>query len=323
MIVDVKQLQDLCQGVLIRGGLGEEDAHIVTDILVEAELRGRPAHGVIRLPAIVERCKSSGRKPMRLARDGGAYALIDGQENLGYLVAHRCTRTAVGKAQARGVGVIGGFNTGQCGMLGYYTSMIADAGMVGVAMCDSGPRIVAWGSVEPVLGANPMSACFPAGKGQVLVDFSPASVTHEQILMAIKDGHPLPEGTVLDEDGLLTTDPEAGRKGGILPSGGHKGYALALMIQLLSGVLVRAAPVPEPGKNYGIFVLAINSSIFLSRELFQAGVKELIDRIKGARPAEGVGEILIPGERAFREREMRMQEGIGVEDELLEELGSL
>ena len=95
------------------------------------------------------------------------------------------------------------------------------------------------------------------------------------------------------------------------------------MIQLLSGVLVRAAPVPEPGKNYGILVLAINSSIFLSRELFQEGVREVIDRLKAARAADGVGEILIPGERAFREREMRMKEGIGVEDELLDELRGL
>ena len=145
MQIEVDTVRSLSQNVLTSHGLGDSDAHIVTDILLEAELRGRSTHGLIRLPGIVGRLRESGRQAMLLAKDGGSYALIDGQDNLGYLVAHRCARTVVGKADQVGLGAVGAFNTGHCGMLGYYASMMADAGMVGIVMCDTFPRIVPWG----------------------------------------------------------------------------------------------------------------------------------------------------------------------------------
>ena len=104
MIVDVEDLRGLCEQVLGGHGLSEEDAHIVTDILIEAELRGRPTHGLIRMPSIVQRITDQPRTAMKLERDGPAYALIDGQENLGYLVAHRCARTVIGRTDRSGIG---------------------------------------------------------------------------------------------------------------------------------------------------------------------------------------------------------------------------
>lgn len=323
MIVDVENLRELCQSVLVGRDLNEADAHIVTDALVEAELRGRPTHGVIRLPGIAEHASAGARSPMLLAKDGPAYALIDGQENLGYLVAHRCARTVIGKADRSGVGVVGAFNTGHCGMLGYYASMIADAGLVGQVMCHTSPRIVPWGGREPVLGTNPIAAAFPSTEGQVLVDLSAAAITNGEILMAIKDGKDIPEGRALGPDGKLTTDPEEARKGGVLPFGGHKGYALSMMIQLFSGPLLNAAPIPEPGKNYGIFMLAIDPSIFHGVDTFQSGVQDVVTAVKNSALAEGVTEILAPGERAFREREMRVQSGVAVDDELMDALRRL
>ncbi|MDA0745682.1 MAG: Ldh family oxidoreductase [bacterium] len=323
MLRNVDELLEFCKSVLVRRGMTEEDAHIVSDILLEAELRGRPTHGLIRLPGIAQRSAETGRRPMKLARDGGAYALIDGQENLGYLVAHRCARTAVGKADGVGIGTVGAFNTSHCGMLGYYATMIADAGLVGLVMCDSRPHTAPWGGTRPVLGTNPIAAAFPAQNGQVLVDLSTAAITNGQILMALKDDRPIPEHCALGPDGHLTTDPEQARLGAALPFGGHKGYALSFLVQIFSGVLVRAAAVPEPGRNYGIFMLAISPSIFLDRETFRAGVGELIDQVKAAQPAEGVGEILIPGERAFRERDVRMRQGIDVDEDLWLELQRL
>ena len=118
----VADLQKLCNDILQRNGLSDEDAHIVADILIEAELRGRNTHGLSRLPGIVQRVLDTKRRPMKLSRDGGAYALIDGQNNLGYLVAHRCARTVIGKADQTGIGIVGGYNTSHSGMLGYYTT---------------------------------------------------------------------------------------------------------------------------------------------------------------------------------------------------------
>jgi L-2-hydroxycarboxylate dehydrogenase (NAD+) len=121
MIIDTIDLRGLCEQILGGHGLSEEDTHFVTDILIEAELRGRATHGVIRIPGIVKKLMDQPRTAMKLERDGAAYALIDGQENLGYLVAHRCARTVIRRTDRSGIGVVGAHNTGHCGMLGYYT----------------------------------------------------------------------------------------------------------------------------------------------------------------------------------------------------------
>ena len=323
MRVHIEDLRELCLDILERREMTEDDAHTIADVLLEAELRRRPTHGLIRLPGIAERYALGGRRPMKLETDGPSNALVDGQENLGYLVAHRCARLAVGKADATGVAVVGGRNTGHCGMLGYYVGMIADAGMVGLMTCETSPRVAPWGGTSPVLGTNPIAAAFPSAEGQVLVDLSTAAITSGQILMAMKDGVDIPEGCALDADGHLTTDPEKARHGGILPLGGHKGFALSVAIQLLSGALMGAAPVPEPGRDYGLLMLAISPAAFGGRDVFLKGAEQLIARIRGAQRAEGVSEILMPGERGSRERERALQEGIQMDDALMDELRRL
>ena len=320
MIIDVIDLRGLCEQVLGGHGLSEEDAHIVTDILIEAELRGRATHGVIRVPGIVKRIDAQPRTAMKLERDGAAYALIDGQANLGYLVAHRCAKTVIGRTDRSGIGVVGAYNTGHCGMLGYYTSMLADAGFVALAMCDTSPRIAPWGGKQAVLGTNPISAAFPMQGGQVLVDMSSAAITNGELLVAIKDGERIPEGVALNADGVVTTDPESARGGAALPFGGPKGYALATMIQIFAGVLMRGDPVPEPGRNYGIFLMGLDPEIFGAKADFLSGVHSLVEQIKNSARPEGVSEILVPGERAFREREMRLSDGIRVDDDLVDEI---
>ena len=323
MIITVENLRALCQSILMDRGLDAADAHVVTDILIEAELRGRPTHGMIRLPGIAERVSHGAQVPMVTVKEAAAYALIDGRDNLGYLVAHRCARIAIDKARQSGVGVVGARETSHSGMLGYYASMIADAGLVGLVMCNTGPRIVPWGGREPVLGTNPIAAGFPSAEGRVLVDFSCAAITNGEILVALKDGKAIPAGRALGPDGEPTTDPELARLGGALPFGEHKGYALGVMIQLFSGALLAADAVPEMGKNYGIFMLGIDPSIFLGMDAFRAGVGEVVHAIKNALPADGVTEILVPGERAFRERERRIQSGVAIDDAVMKALERL
>ena len=319
MIIDVVDLRGLCEQVLGGQGLSEEDAHIVTDILIEAELRGRATHGVIRVPGIVKRIDSQGRTAMKLEREGAAYALIDGQGNLGYLVAHRCAKTVIARTDRSGIGVVGAYNLSHSGMLGYYTSMLADAGFVAMAMCNTGPRVAPWGGKQAVLGTNPISAAFPMQGGQVLVDLSAAAITSGELLVAIKDGASIPEGVALNADGAVTTDPESARGGAVLPFGGHKGYALATMIQIFGGVLMRGDPIPDSG-NYGFFLMGIDPEIFGPKADFLAGVHSLVEQIKNTKRPDGVAEILVPGERAFREREMRLSHGIDVDDNLLDEI---
>ncbi len=141
--------------------------------------------------------------------------------------------------------------------------------------------------------------------------------------MALRSGGRVPEGRAVDHEGRLTTDPQAALKGAALPFGGHKGFALSLVVQVLASVLVGAAPIPKPGENYGLFMLALDPAIFVDREVFDRGLGEIVRRVKSARRAAPGVEVLIPGERAFRERERRLKAGVEVEDDLLEELRKL
>ena len=321
--IPVEELRRISIGVLGRHGLNEDDARIVSDVILEAELRGRPAHGLVRLPGIAERVAEKKRTTMRLARPGGTCTLVDGKGNLGYLVAHRCARTVAQKARKYGLGLVGAFNTDGCGMIGYYVSLVVETGLVCLMTCDSSPRTVPWGATEPVLGANPLALGFPYEKGQILVDLSTSAITTGDVLMAMKSGSRIPEGCALDSSGRMTTDPEAALRGAALPFGGHKGYALGLAVQILSSVLVCAAPIPDPGENYGILMLAIKPTIFASRESFATGLAEIVARVKSARRVDPSVEVLIPGERAFRQREQRLSKGIEVDLELLEEVQKL
>jgi len=323
MKTSVEDLRRLSLGILRRCGLSEEDARVVAEAVMEAELRGRPAHGVVRLPGIADRLASKGRVPMRVSRQAGACTLVDGKGNLGYLVAHRCARTVAEKARHGGIGLVGAFHTDSCGLAGYYVSLVVNTGLICLMMCNTSPRVVPWGATEPVLGANPIAAGFPFSGGQVLIDLSTAAVTSGDILMAMKSGRRIPDGSALDAEGRLTTDPQAAFRGASLPFGGHKGYALSLIVQVLSSVLMGAAPVPKPGENYGLLMLAVSPTIFVDREAFDRGVGEIVRRVKSARRADPAAEVLIPGERAFRERERRLREGVEVDAEVMEELEKL
>ena len=324
MRIPVEDLRTLSSAILQHHGLNEVDARIVADAILEAELRGRPAYGVVRLPGIAERAASHGRTPMRVVRRGGAGTLVDGKGNLGYLVAHRCARTASEKArQGGGIGLVGAFNTDACGMAGYYVSLVVSTGLICLMMCNGSPRTVPWGATEPVLGANPLAAGFPFSGGQVLVDLSTSATTQGDLLMALRTGERIPEGRAVDHEGRLTTDPQAALKGAALPFGGHKGFALGLVVQVLASALVGAAPIPKPGENYGLLMLALDPAIFVDREVFDRGLSEIVRRVKSARRAEAGTEILIPGERAFRDRERRLKEGVEVDADLLEELQKL
>ena len=323
MRIPVNDLIKLSNLILVEHGLSGNDAEVVTDILIEAELRGRKTHGIMRLPGIVSKAKAKKRSPMRVAKEGRAYTLVDGRENLGYLVAHRCARTAIEKAKISGIGIVSAFNTDHCGMLGYYVSMIASEKMIGLIMCDTYPRVVPWGGTEPVLGTNPLAVGIPFKDRPIIVDMSTASITNGALLLASKAGEKIPKGYAFNVEGKITADPEEALAGGVLPFGGHKGYALGLVVQILSGVLAGAAAIPRPEENYGITVIAVNPSIFMPIETFERNVAQLTETIKKAGPLEKDAEIRIPGERSLREKANGMIDGVEVAYEVLEELENL
>ena len=324
MRIPVDQIRMLSYRALANNGLSVDEARTVTDVLVEAELRGRKTHGLIRISGVIQRRASKDTMPIQILRENVCYALLDGGDNLGYLVAHRCVEIAIAKAKQTGVAIVGANNLGHTGMMGYYVSMMAERQLIGLGVCDCMPRIVPWGGIDAIFGTNPIAIGIPApDKYPIVIDLSTAALTMGDIALVEKRGERIPAGRALDRAGHFTDDPAEARKGSVLPFGEHKGYALALAVQIFSSVLVGADVMPKPGKNYGVCFIAFDPTAFVAMEDFQRDASELIQAIKASRKMKGVEEILIPGERAYREREQRLEEGVELDDTLYKELSAL
>jgi L-2-hydroxycarboxylate dehydrogenase (NAD+) len=321
--VEESRARGLATAILQRYGLAQEDAAIVADVLLEAELRGRPTHGLVRLPGIVRVCGQVARVKCELVVDRGPCACVDGLHQLGYLACHRAAREAIARAKAHGVALVAVRRTRHMGMLGYYVDLVAREEMVGLAFADCQPLVAPWGGVSKVLGTNPIAAAFPWRPHPIVVDMGTSAITYGDLMMAQRLGGRIPEGAAVDEQGRPTADAAAARQGALLPFGGHKGYALGLMAQLLSGALTLAGGLPVRPEDYGFLILAVRVDVMGSAEGYRAEVGKLVAAIRSSRPMQGFDEIRLPGERAYREREKRQREGIPVDENLWRELCEL
>jgi len=314
MIAPVHEMRELLERIFRAHGATAEEAAVFADVLIEAELRGRPTHGLIRAPGIARGLRQRSSGAIRVVEERGPLVRIDGADQSGYLVGAFMADRAVAVARREGYAMLGARNTRHSGMLGYYASRVAMHGIIALMMADCAPMVTPWGAREPVLGTNPLAAAFPAAPHPILIDLGTGATTYGAIRHAAETGNTIPEGCALDSEGRLTTSPE--RVAAILPFGGHRGYAIGLMVQLLAGVAVGAAPLPEDHADYGIFMLAMRTDLFTSRDHYERGIADIIRRIKSARPLRPGDEVLLPGERAWRERELRLRDGIECSDEL-------
>jgi len=318
-IIPVEEARRLSKAALARTGIDGREVDIIADVLVEAEMLGRPTHGLIRLPGIVNRAKDQIDARIQVVREDGHYALLDAGGKFGYIAAHYAMEMAVEKTRERGLALIGVKNSGHSGMLGYYARMALRNDFIGMAICNTRPMVAAWGGVDAVFGTNPVAVAIPSDGTPLVLDMSTSSVTFGDLLVASREGKKLPEGGALDATGQPTDDPGKARDGVFLPFGGHKGFGLGLVIQILAGALVDA----EIMKTDGILLMAIDPNIFLPAEEFKKQVASYLDFVRGSRKADGVSEILIPGERSERYKQECMEHGISVDDDLLDQIKRL
>ena len=320
MRISVDDARKLAETFLTESGMPETDALIIADILLEAELRGRKTHGFIRLPGIKNRYEQSERTDIRVDKEEEQCVRIDGGNQPGYLVAYRAMELAIERAKRNGAGIVGVYNTSHCGMAGYYVDMARKADVIGLLFADCLPRITPEGGTEAILGTNPIAVGIPSNTVPILFDMSTAAITNGDLLVAMREGGTIAEGIAFDPAGEPTTDADAALKGSVRPFGGHKGFGLALITQILAGALVNAATIPLPGTNYGLLIIAIDPISFVPLEPFKTEVDTLIARVKENRREAGITEILIPGERAYRQREAHLANGIDLDDTLLSQL---
>ena len=320
MHISVDRARELAETFLIKSGMSETDATIIADILLEAELRGRKTHGFIRLTGIKNRYKQADRTDIRIDKETGLCVRIDGGNQPGYLVAYRAMEIAIERAKRNSASIIGVYNTSHCGMAGYYVDMARKADVVGLLFADCLPRITPEGGTEALLGTNPIAVGIPSNTVPLLFDMSTAAITNGDLLVAMRDGSAIPEGLAFDPGGEPTTEAAAALKGSVRPFGGHKGFGLALVTQILAGVLVNAATIPPPGTNYGLLIITIDPTSFVPLTQFKTEVDNLLGRVKQNPRESGVTEILIPGERAYRQREVHLAEGIYLDETLVNQL---
>jgi LDH2 family malate/lactate/ureidoglycolate dehydrogenase len=306
--LDAAELTDFGAAVLTSYGVPPDDAELVADSLVTADLWGHPSHGLLRLPWYTARLESGVMHPRtepRILTDLGAVAVLDGRDGVGQVVTDLACSDAVSRAERHGVGVVAVRNSNHFGTAAYWTRRMAQAGFVGILTTNGSPAMAPWGGTEKTVGANPWSIATPGGsRPPVVLDIANTSVARGKIYAAAERSQRIPEGWAIDADGRPTTDPHAAISGLLAPMGGHKGYGISFMMDVLSGVLtgsgfstdVIGPYVPDRRSRCGHLVLALRVDAFLPPAEFDGRIDELIDRTKSVPLAPGVDEVFYPGE---------------------------
>jgi hydroxycarboxylate dehydrogenase B len=305
----------------------------VADALVDANLVGHDSHGVIRIPQYVDAVRGGEVVPdaePKLLRETTVSALVDGGWGFGQVTAERATREAISRAHAHGLAAVAAVRCNHIGRVGEYPEMAARDGLVAFVTAGGfggrGGRAAPFGGREGLLGTNPLSFGFPSADGlAMLVDFATTAVAAGKIQVARAKGTPLPPGSILDREGNPSTDAEDFYQGGVmLPFGGHKGYALAMVVELLGRVMSGADDFAEGGRGGAVYgrsgalVIAIDPGIFRDRDAFARGVDETLARVRAVPPAPGFDEVMVPGDPETRTRRQREREGVYVEDATVE-----
>jgi uncharacterized oxidoreductase len=315
--------RDIFQGIRVP----PTGAAWVAQLLVRANLRGHDSHGVIRIPQYIASWRTGEANPTaepRIVQQGPATALVDGQLGFGQIVARCGMEVAMEKAAGMGVSAVGIFNCNHIGRLADYTEMALARDMLAILTVNAGgagQRMAPWGGRAPRLSTNPIAFACPTGyAAPISFDIATTVAAEGKVRVKRNRKDRLPLGWILDADGQPTTDPNAlygNPPGTILPAGGHKGYCLALMIEILSGILAHGGYSTEhPGPIHnGVFMFVVDIARFVPAATFRAQVDDLVRYLKTCPTASGTDRILTPGEPEMLTEAERRRSGIFVEDE--------
>ena len=338
-------LKNFSADVFMHFGVGTDDAKQAADVLSRSDLRGIDSHGVARLHTYFDML-SLGRinpKPkIKIVRDKLSVAAVDGDNGLGLVVGPKANEIAMEKAEKYGSGWVSVCHTNHFGIAGYYPLKALERDLIGWAMTNS-TKLVAplWGA-ERMLGTNPIAIAFPGDKEPpIVIDMATSAVAYGKIEIALRKREEVPKGWIVDNEGRDTTRPQAMIDGGAqLPLGserelgGHKGYALAAMVDILSCVLSGAnwgpfappfalrqeMPTRSVGKGIGHFFGAMQIDGFIDKAEFKKQIDDWIRVFRSTKPAPGTNGPLIPGDPEREAEEVRAREGVPVLKSVVAEL---
>lgn len=335
--VSREALEAYCVEAMRRAGMTEADARVTADVLVTTDTWGTHTHGAKQIRNLMKNFRE-GRMDIKaraeLVGEGPGWARFDGHASMPMPTSVLAMRTAVNKAKNTGIAISTVCNSGHYGAAGYYAWLATKENMIGLSLTNVDPGVAAPGSRGSVLGTNPFAYAVPAGKERpVILDIATSVVAASKIYALRQLGKPLPEGWIVDGNGLPTTDSsQYPLTGALMPMAGHKGYGLGLMVEILSGVLgggafgrdVRswvfgdALPV-----NQSHTFIAINVGAFEPVEEFKQRMDALIRQIKDAPKAKGADRIWLPGEKEWEYREDALANGIALPQDVRASLQGL
>lgn len=336
VIVDPDGLRALCTRLFCSQGVSEADAELASDILVRTDLRGVYTHGTWLVPKYLHALAQGGMAPEaqpEIVRETTITAVVDGHAALGEVTAYRATEIAIERARAHGAGIVAVRGGSHFGAAGIYALKCAEEGLIGIVMGAGTPIMAVTGSRGRVLSNAPLAYGVPTGGDfPIVLDVAMSAVAGQKVLVAAKRGDSIPEGWIVDKDGRPSTNPndylDAG--GALLPIGGHKGYGLAVLIEILGTVLSGAAILsptnfvqhPDEPSDSGHMFMAFDIEAFMPAAEFEPRMQHFVETIQDAPKAVGSDRIYLPGELEFERERAANANGLPLSDEIWEGLSA-
>ena len=332
-IIQEQELGKLIFNKLTRAGLSSEHASVVSDSLVHADLRGVHSHGAMRVQYYVERLMAGGiniNPVLKCEHTGPSAIQFYGDEGFGTVVAQKALDVGIETAKTTGVAIVGVKCMSHAGALSYFTEQAAQQNMIALSLCQSDPMVAPFGGAEPFYGTNPLAFSVPSDDGMpVTIDMATSIQAWGKVLDARSKNNPIPNDWAVDTEGKPTTDPHAVRA--LMPIAGPKGYGLAFMIDVLSGMLLNlpfGSQISSMYNDLSEYRHLGHMHIIINPEFF-AGLKPLLNNVQGLKemlhaikPAAGFDQVMYPGEPNQLSAEKYRREGIPIADSVVSYLTS-
>jgi LDH2 family malate/lactate/ureidoglycolate dehydrogenase len=334
-MVNPEQLRNIAKEILKAYGENETNALLTADCLVKADMRGISTHGIYLLIPIFDRIKAGMLDiptKITLVKEIDATTVLDGGNGLGQLAARKAMDISIEKAKKFGIAVTSVRNTNNISFLGYYTGLASQKGMIGLATSNAAASMAPWGSTEAFIGTSPFSISIPAkNQKPIILDMSSSVVARGKIRQASRNKKTIPLGWSIDSEGNPTNNPEEALKGTLLPIAGPKGSGMAIVIDILAGMLSGSKYGPEVktfhklegATGVGVFCMAIDINRFIDLEDFYSKIDNYIQEIKNLKKAKNVSEIYLPGEIELQKEEKASKQGIELDPLTVENLNDI
>ena len=333
--VTIRALEDFCAKAMRKAGMLGEDAAIAAEVLARTDSWGTFTHGTRQLGKLLKNFRD-GKMDLgavaEIVAEGPSFAVFDGHHGMPIVASAVAMRTVISKAKATGIAIATIRDSGHFGAAGYYADLAARNGCIGISMCNVDAGVAVPGSRGPVLGTNPLSYAAPLGEESVFLDIATSVVAASKVFRAQARGESIPDGWLIDKDGVPTTNPVGYPQAGALqPMSGHKGYGIALMVEILTGVLGGGAfgkdvvswIFGDHPVNQSMCFIAIDITGFMPLGLFEERMGALARQIHESPKAVGADRIFLPGEMEWEKAEASRTAGILLPTDVVSSLEEL